>query len=323
MEVNDYYSAYTILSSFLGSNNVYEGVEESLEASRTAFSANDVILYKADVNGDYIHKFNQPIMRGDLSITSSVLNIAKDLVEKKKYYKVNLNKTNIKSCVFIKIFFDKFKYVVGINYDHSDVDINDEFINIYVDAMKRILFNFENNKNIHKSIEIDVMTGLGNRAAYDKRIDLIKPNEYFVYGLFDLFRLKNINDNYSHAFGDEYIKQTADILKRHFPKYFYTIDVSGKKNRVLTGTGIYRIGGDEFALISNSETLDDVLLKMLIIREEVRNIDLNINEKLGINYGIVERKANESFKDIYKKADDYLSRDKYETYKVLGLDRRR
>ena len=323
MEVNDYYLAYNVLSSFLGCNNVYEGVIKSLDVSKEAFSASDVILYKADVSGDYIHKFNQSVVKNDSSVTSSVLNVAKDLVEKKKYFKINLNKTNIKSCVFIGIFFDRFKYVVGINFDHSDVIINDSFVDIYIDAMKKILYNFEGNKNLHKALDIDVMTGLGNRTAFDKRVSLIESDEYYIYGLFDLFRLKNINDNYSHAFGDEYIKKTADILNRHFPKYHYTIDINGKKDRVLTGTDIYRVGGDEFALITNSEAFDDVLLKMLIIREEVRNIDLNINEIFGINYGIVERKANESFKDIYKKADDYLSKDKYETYKVLGLDRRR
>ncbi len=323
MQNNNYYSVYSIISTAFGYKDIREGIEKSLYVSKEIFNASDVIIYRTDENDDYIHKFNQPMMVNSSSDTTTILNLLKAYVEDSKYYIFKSNKKNIKTNLFIPVFFENFKYVVAITYDYSDINVDKNFLNVFVDYMRIILSNYEKYKPLYRAAEIDSLTGLGNRSAYDKRIESIKLDDYLLCGLFDLFRLKNINDNYSHAYGDEYINKTAEILRRHFPKYFYTIDASGKKCKILTGTSLYRIGGDEFSLISNTESLDDVILKMLIIKEEVKNIDLNINEIFAINSGIVVRENNESYKELYKKADILLSEDKRDTYKVLGLDRRR
>ena len=61
----------------------------------------------------------------------------------------------------------------------------------------------------------------------------------------------------------------------------------------------------------------------MILRDEIKNLDLKINEFIGINYGLVERNSNETIKDLYLRADGLLSKDKAETYKILGIDRRK
>jgi diguanylate cyclase (GGDEF)-like protein len=51
--------------------------------------------------------------------------------------------------------------------------------------------------------------------------------------MFDLNHLKEINDNYGHSKGDEYIRNFAEILKKILPKNAEAI----------------RTGGDEFLVI--------------------------------------------------------------------------
>ena len=103
----------------------------------------------------------------------------------------------------------------------------------------------------------------------------------------------------------------------------YTHDSTGKKIKVETGTYLYRIGGDEFVLISDTESYENAQIKMMIIQDEISNADLGINEIFGINYGLVEAKDGETFRDLYSRADVLLSNNKSELYQSLGLDRRK
>ncbi len=146
---------------------------------------------------------------------------------------------------------------------------------------------------------------------------------HYVFGLFDLFRLKHINDNYNHAAGDEYIRKAAEIISKHFPKYIYTEDENGKTTRRKTGSTVYRIGGDEFALISTTETLESAKLKAKLIQEEGKIIDLGFDTQVGINFGLVANETGENLKQLYLLADDELSKDKRQMYQELGLDRRK
>ena len=77
------------------------------------------------------------------------------------------------------------------------------------------------------------MTGLYNRASYDKDIQSVNPQEYFKLVSMDVNGLKRENDTYGHAAGDEMIMSAADCLKKVIAPY-------GK---------CYRIGGDEFTAI--------------------------------------------------------------------------
>ena len=62
---------------------------------------------------------------------------------------------------------------------------------------------------------MDLLTGLDNRNSYEIRINGIdESNDNLVFGLFDLFRLKYVNDNYSHkrksVIGVEKIKRACE-----------------------------------------------------------------------------------------------------------------
>ena len=135
----------------------------------------------------------------------------------------------------------------------------------------------------------------------------------------DLFRLKYINDNIDHFTGDCYIKKSADILKEFFPS---SIIINGEGKS--TGDEVYRVGGDEFIIISKNkpESRVESILKFLLYY--IDEMDLNIDGGIikGINYGVVSRKDNESIDELYKRADKKMSLDKKKKYKKYGINRR-
>lgn len=322
-EKDPYYMAYNILTTALKDENIDDGVIESLHIMKECFNADNVNLYKLNENGDYVQKFNQIENDEKETITTSILNTAKGLLENRKNYQISTNYDVLKNVLFIPITVGETKYVVSVTGKNNLENTTNPFMNIFTETMSTILSKLEMITKLSKMAQIDALTGLENRTVYENAISEENLKDGMIYGLFDLFRLKSINDNYSHSMGDEYIRQTAEVLKKYFPKYIYTKDSNGKISKEKTGTSLYRVGGDEYVLISTSESYESVLTKLTIIQDEIRNLGLDVQDPIGLNYGVVVRENGESFRDMYLEADKLLSQNKRDTYIALGLDRRR
>lgn len=85
-------------------------------------------------------------------------------------------------------------------------------------------------------VDLDGLTGVANRRAFEERMEQLR-NRVFSgpIGLmvFDVNNLKELNDREGHSAGDEFLRTIAQQLMEKFEGF---------------GT-IYRIGGDEFAMI--------------------------------------------------------------------------
>jgi diguanylate cyclase (GGDEF)-like protein len=82
----------------------------------------------------------------------------------------------------------------------------------------------------------DALTGLGNRRALESDLDALEQSALTSDGaiaLVDIDDLKTVNDVGGHAAGDRYLRDFADELRTYF----------------RGSDGIYRVGGDEFALL--------------------------------------------------------------------------
>ena len=86
----------------------------------------------------------------------------------------------------------------------------------------------------------DIMTGLGNRTAFENKLSELRENAESGWIIFvaDMNNLKKINDNFGHAKGDEAIIKIGHFLEKCFAKK----------------CDCYRIGGDEFCVIGNCLT---------------------------------------------------------------------
>ncbi len=91
----------------------------------------------------------------------------------------------------------------------------------------------------------DELTGLGNRRVFREKLDsFISEGLDYTLIYIDLNNLKTINDSHGHSEGDKYLKAVTKELLKEFEC-------------------VYRIGGDEFAVITNdSEFSPDRLQKI-------------------------------------------------------------
>ena len=94
--------------------------------------------------------------------------------------------------------------------------------------------NHETQKIIRHEAEHDPLTDLLNKGSFDKIMSLYKSgNTPYALVLVDIDVFKSVNDTYGHSVGDKVIRAVAQTLKRSFRTMDY----------------IFRIGGDEFAVV--------------------------------------------------------------------------
>jgi len=104
---------------------------------------------------------------------------------------------------------------------------------------------------------IDEMTMLLNRTSYDNRLSQL--HEPVILQLFDVDFFKSVNDEYGHLYGDHCLQAIGRIL----------LDTYGKSGRC------YRIGGDEFCLILDSDDIpiDELNTRFFSAMQKHRDTD--------------------------------------------------
>ena len=298
------------------------GLKELINPIKNAFNANDVIIYKIDDSKNYEKEYSQNISSYNLNATTCILNITKELVESNPYRTIDICFKSVKSLLFIPIVLDNTKYVIAMTKNELFEDIDDNFMKAFINTMHAILQNEERIRNLYLTSSVDPLTGLNNRGLYEKFISEKPVSDGLIYVLFDLFRLKYVNDHFSHVNGDDYIKRAANILKKYFPEKIVVKDANGKKRKLDTGDFLFRIGGDEFALVTDSKSYEEVMTIINVVLEEIKNIEFFSKNLLGINYGLAIGNDGESFRDLCVRADIELKKDKTNAYSKYNLKRR-
>lgn len=164
---------------------------------------------------------------------------------------------------------------------------------------------------------IDSLSGLGNRNAYDKALKkfdsrIAEGAVCFSIAVFDINGLKDVNDNCGHEFGDLMITTVSDILKD-----------------CMNSDYLYRIGGDEFVAIKetdDSSAFEDVF-KFIDRKLDERGNVLRIGEKdvpLAVSKGAASYIKGTDFdcKSVFRRADEAMYADKAAWY-ATHCDRRR
>lgn len=148
--------------------------------------------------------------------------------------------------------------------------------------------------SLKKLIERDALTGLYNRRAGERKLDVLeKESIKSSISIGDIDFFKKFNDNFGHECGDVVLKEVAACL-----------------NEGMRGKGfVARWGGEEFLLVfENMEEmaaglyLTDILQS---VRDRVIEYD-GQTHSVTMTFGVVERIEGESIADQIRRADDKL-----------------
>jgi GGDEF domain-containing protein len=114
----------------------------------------------------------------------------------------------------------------------------------------------------------DPLSGLYNRNMLEELRPKFDKECWFVT-IIDIDGLKCVNDKYGHEAGDMTIAKIAFLLRR-------------------LSNYVFRLGGDEFLMMSSTYTYKDV------------------NAIGGISHGVIWKKAEESLSQAMKTADEKM-----------------
>jgi len=140
----------------------------------------------------------------------------------------------------------------------------------------------------------DDLTGLKNRRVFTSTAQSIldgKPAGSLVMVLYDVDGLKTVNDECGHQAGDELLREVARYLEINGP----------------AGTSVYRIGGDEFALLLNRSEGAAVAP---IVRK-MRGFDMQFSvcgheHSVKMSCGLAFSEENDTFDRLFHRADVIL-----------------
>ena len=193
------------------------------------------------------------------------------------------------------------------NYDIT-LDYNkDDEIGVLTNTFKQLISHTRDHiTTLNKQVYVDALTSVRNKAGYSQYIaklqdqmDHSKESLEFAFGVFDCNDLKHINDTYGHDKGDIYLKAASRLICRIFQH-----------------SPVFRIGGDEFAVILENEDLENrnrLMEQFSRARERICEDVENEWEKVNVAMGfaVYDPLIDTSVIDVARRADQAMYEDKH------------
>jgi diguanylate cyclase (GGDEF)-like protein len=217
-----------------------------------------------------------------------------------------LNKEGNRFCIKVK-WHEKLFGIIDVSGFMFPAYI-EKYLNFAIEIVKICGLVFSNNEQYEKILKSeqeqryssthDVMTGLYNRTYINEILNQQERANPCTVFMFDIDRLKYVNDNYGHAEGDKLIISMAELLR----KCFRETDI------------VARIGGDEFVAIltdTNHEgaeiTKNRIKQQIDIHNSKIQDAHLKISFSIGY---AVEDDPDVLIEAIMNKADEHMYADK-------------
>jgi diguanylate cyclase (GGDEF)-like protein len=158
----------------------------------------------------------------------------------------------------------------------------------------------------------DALTGLGNKLAYDKALQLLNQElkqgrTAFGVAVIDLNDLKKINDAYGHDCGSMSLRQISSLICNTF-----------------VHSPVFRIGGDEFTVVLRGNDYDRI--EELVSSFYAAQSELAANPKISpwdrvsaaLGYALYDAPRDHSAEDVFRRADEKM----YEQKKQMKASRK-
>lgn len=184
---------------------------------------------------------------------------------------------------------------------------------LFREVERRTLSLQKLNLKLYKSSITDPLTGLYNRRFFFQRLEeefsrFLRYGSGFCMILFDLDKLKYINDKYGHLEGDKCIKLLAKCLS----------------NRSRKEDVVARIGGDEFGCILVGSTIEGGIAFCERVRDDLlknyKKETLTVSAGLGCLGRGEGFKFFKSYKEFFKQVDKALLKAKKTRNQIMPIE---
>ncbi len=181
---------------------------------------------------------------------------------------------------------------------------SDDELGTLAESFRKTTAALKKNDSCIKEIAYrDALTGARNTSAYREAVNRIDENiqngEKFAVAVFDVNNLKITNDTYGHAYGDALITDASIVIRRSFEP-----------------GAVFRIGGDEFAVILEGEISGKCpeFMDKFYAETESMNALGKLDIKLSVAAGYAEFKpeTDESYQSVFERADSEMYKNKKE-----------
>ena len=185
------------------------------------------------------------------------------------------------------------------NYNFTlDYNENDE-IGTLANTFRQLVKHVKDHINdLNKKVYVDALTSVRNKGAFtayiqnlQNRLDSSEEPVAFAVGVFDCDNLKKINDKYGHDKGDIYLKTASRLICR-----------------VFQHSPVFRIGGDEFAVVllnDDYQNRDELFSRFLETSKELRTNAENDWEQVNVTLGLAvyDPQTDGNVDDVARRAD--------------------
>ena len=184
-------------------------------------------------------------------------------------------------------------------------------ISVFIGLFANVIFRLrESYLMVVKLSNTDRLTECYNRRAYEDKLSEYKNfgmDKDFVYIAVDINGLKKANDTLGHQAGDELICGAASLLKNCFKEY----------------GNVYRIGGDEFAVMVQCDENKLEERKNTLTRSMIKWKGKYVPQlAMSVGYAPYRETPNKTIAELAKLADERMYDAKRNFYISSGQDRR-
>ena len=207
---------------------------------------------------------------------------------------------SILTIIFYELLAEKPDPQIAINSATVGLIVMSSIFHVYTKKFIQYHQSLEEDRlNLKRLATTDSLTQTMNRHFFTQLSDDLfsvaqSKKSGLVLILMDLDFFKNINDTYGHHIGDNVLIHITKVIKQ----------------TINTSMTLARVGGEEFALLSDTISIDEAKVLAESIREKIEQEPYNYKEhkiKITISIGIASyHQGDSSFSEIFIRADNAL-----------------
>ena len=159
-------------------------------------------------------------------------------------------------------------------------------------------------RDLNRRVNVDALTSVRNKGAFDDYIRNLQEKLdggntlEFAVGMFDCDNLKHINDSHGHDKGDIYLKKASMLICK-----------------VFQHSPVFRVGGDEFAVVLMNEDFKnrvDLMNQFEDRQKESWNTAENKWQEVRVAFGVAvyDSIKDQSVSDTIRRADKIMYENK-------------